>query len=262
MVSDVDSFNDPFEFQYIVNDEPPKLKSEQYEFLKITEQESVKFTGLTHAQQSQRMNDYNKNLSLLPEAILLDYTRERLADLIENNVNQLVSSTSTKVCCLSKECDDPLMWAHYTDGMTGFAIIYNELTTKDGKSVPALNVNYVEDIPVIDHKALNIRDLNDGIKLSTAIFASKHHRWKYENEIRLFSSTEHSYDVMNNVKLRDGGIMDLPNNAIYGVIIGFKMPKDNIQLLKDICQIHDYKLFIAKPSSKKYAVEISSLNFN
>ncbi len=256
--SNVASFNDPFEFKFNVSTEPPKSASDQFEFLKLTKEELESDTEKTDEEKDKIVLNYNDRLKLLPPEELKSYTKERLEEVVKNNVRHIIENDSTKVCCLSKKCDDPLMWAHYTDGMRGFVIIYNEHTTKDGKVIPALHVNYVDSVPTLDYNILKLKSQEDGFRLNTSILASKHHRWAYEEEIRLFSSIGHKYEIMNHVKLRNGGVMDLPDDAIYGVIIGYKMSEDNIRLIKDICTTHDYKLYMAS-ANEQYGVDIKSI---
>ncbi|CAH7014562.1 DUF2971 domain-containing protein [Vibrio chagasii] len=257
--SDVESFNDPFEFRFNLDLKLPKDREKLIQFLRFTESDLDGDHKFTKQDIRDFILKYDKQLAQLSDKELHD----KATELIKNDKKERIENTfekhKTKVCCLSKTFDDPLMWAHYTDGMKGFAIIYNEFLTREGKNIAALNVNYVDDIPIINYKDFRLKSSSDGLKLNTKMLASKHKRWSYEQEIRFFSSPRHPYSIMRNVKLRNKGVMDLPDNAIFGVIVGCKMSVDNLKIIHDICNRSGYKLYKANLKKENYQIDITPI---
>lgn len=257
--SNVRSFNDPFEFRFEVDLTLPKDRNTITKFVAFTEEDLQGDHQYTQQQIQDFIVHFNKKLSLLSDQELEEKADTLLTDLVSRHVDGLFKNDETKVCCLSQSYDDPLMWSHYTDGMKGFVIVYNEFGTKEGSAAPALHVNYVEKIPIIDYQTLQLKSSSDGMKLNTKVFASKHKRWSYEKEIRFFSNPNHPYPVMRNIKLRDGGVMDLPDYAIHGVIVGCKMNGDNLKIIQDICSRSGYKLYQANLNTDQYKIDVVTL---
>nr|WP_275690398.1 DUF2971 domain-containing protein [Photobacterium alginatilyticum] len=149
------------------------------------------------------------------------------------------------------------MWSHYTDGMKGFVIVYNQFKTLDDDYLPMLPVKYVRTPPTITLDDLKLDSRDEGFLLNQKLIASKHDRWAYENEVRFISCPESGHEMLSRIKLRNGGILDLPDNSIHGVIVGEKMPASNLKLLQTICTHNQYKMYKASISSGEYQVEIS-----
>ncbi|MBB1315930.1 DUF2971 domain-containing protein [Aliivibrio sp. SR45-2] len=238
--SSVKTFNDPFEFQYTLDLTLPDGYNEIREWLLSTSQSEPE-------NQFILKSDYET---------LQRVAKNGIDSLVNGHVTTLSDKIKTKICCLSQEYQDPLMWAHYTDGMTGFAIIYNAFNTIDDETFPALYVKYVDEPPIIDADCLNLGSVEDGFELNSRMIASKHSRWAYEKEIRFISCPEHKDEFLRRVKLRDGGIMDLPDYAIHGVIFGYKINKDNLKLLESICHHNNYKMYRADILKDKYEINV------
>ncbi|EMK3395903.1 DUF2971 domain-containing protein [Vibrio parahaemolyticus] len=241
--SSVKDFNDPFEFLYSLDLSLPKDELQLREWLLYSSQTEAEKGFINQADVA---------------------TLERLAkSSVENLANGYVKTLScksgTKICCVSKEYKDPLMWSHYTNGMTGFAIVYNSFDTIDGETFPALPVRYVKTPPVVDVDCLNLASSLDGYELNTRLIASKHERWAYEQEMRFICCPEHPNEFLRRIKLRDGGIMDLPDYAIHGVICGHKMSSDNLNVIKAICRHNNYKLYRADIHTEQYDVVVSEI---
>ncbi|MFK8036696.1 MAG: DUF2971 domain-containing protein [Crocinitomicaceae bacterium] len=138
----------------------------------------------------------------------------------------LMSKKSIGIACFSKFSSHPLMWAHYTDGHSGFCLGFNreKLEKSFGK-----NVIYDVDYPV-KRRPISV-DANPENNMQIEfnpipVFTSKYNFWRYEKEVRAildFSSEKKSQLVKYN------------SEALTEVIFGIKMPeKEKMLLIKTI----------------------------
>lgn len=128
-----------------------------------------------YASNYRDLNDPMEGQYYYPEGTLDRYTR----DLIFTDKNRL------RICSLSKEKDNPLMWSHYADGCRGVNI-----------GVEVINSNGVE---IVDIKYKNAVLFPDGPSSFNAkdVLSCKLSPWKYEREMRVFTQDTH---VKINVK--------------------------------------------------------------
>ncbi|WP_318464085.1 DUF2971 domain-containing protein [Photobacterium leiognathi] len=225
-------FNDPFEFQYKLDISIP------------TEREAVE-SWLTSKDASPEEVAYVKQA---PLEDLIDSAKKLTESTVKNHIAPLSDRFSTRIICLSQGCTDPLMWSHYTDGMKGFVIVYNQFKTLDDNFLPMLPVKYVPAPPTITLDDLKLDSREEAFLLNQKMIGSKHERWAYENEVRFISCPESGHEMLSRIKLRNGGVLDLPENAIHGVIVGEKMPASNLKLLQTICTHNKYKMYKASIS--------------
>lgn len=233
-------FNDPFEFRFTENIVIPEDRESLEKWLLHSDSSSDEITYINQA----------------PTADLLEHAQKLVKSSLENHNAILSDRSKTRICCLSQECSDPLMWSHYTNGMKGFVVIYNQFKTTNDEYLPAIPVDYDAEPPVITFEDLKLSNANDGLKLNTKLIATKHNRWEYEKELRFISCEGHEHEMLSRIKLRNGGVLDLPEDAIYGVIVGENMPNDHFRVIETICNANDYKIFKAKTKLDKYEVDI------
>ena len=111
--------------------------------------------------------------------------------------------------------DDILMWAHYADGHKGICI---ELTPRTPTQIEqfqkAVQVVYQSDFPFIDFYEERLSH-----KSAVAATATKSDRWAYEKEWRLNYAT--------------GGLHDLPEGVISGVIMGCAISDGHRKLVNE-----------------------------
>ena len=133
-----------------------------------------------------------------------NFTSLKLIDEI-----QKAKEENLKICSLSSEPNDELMWAHYADGARGLAIgVYINCSNKY-KVVP---VEY-DGIPNLKKK-IN----KDYEEVAINILSHKLKDWSYEEEERVFISTSDSSPYINNVCIKE-------------VILGQRMFKRNKVLI-------------------------------
>jgi hypothetical protein len=241
--SPVKDFNDPFEFKFVEDISIPNNREALVEWL-------------MHDKASQSEIDYLKQA---PTDELIDGVNKLVQSTKENHNVVLADRENTRICCLSQEFQDPLMWSHYTNGMKGFVVIYNQFKTKSGEFLPSIPVDYVEEPPIINFESMKLSNSQDGLELNRKLIATKHSRWSYEKEIRFIACPQHGYEMLSRIKLRNGGILDLPNDAIYGVIVGEYMPTEHFKVIETICEANSYRIFKAKTNSDKYEIDVCEM---
>ncbi|WP_022942895.1 DUF2971 domain-containing protein [Psychromonas hadalis] len=235
------SFNDPFEFKFVENIIVPKNRKDLIEWL-------------THDDINQSEIDYLESASI---SELLDGVNNLVKHTKDEHNSILSDKENTRICCLSQECKDPLMWSHYTDGMKGFVVIYNQFKTQSGEFLPCIPVCYVNEPPIITFETIKLENSHGGFELNRKLIATKHNRWSYEKEVRFIVCPRHGDKMLSRVKLRDGGIFDLPEDAIFGVIVGEYMTKDHFKVIETICKSNNYKMYKASMNSSKYEIDIA-----
>ena len=98
------------------------------------------------------------------------------------------------ILSLSKNWDNPLMWAHYSDSHKGFILgfdsthqFFNDYLSKDEKES-----KYLKDVIYADER-VKIPSKLDEPKLMFEAFLTKSTDWQYEQEVRLLSTLNLSH---------------------------------------------------------------------
>ncbi|WP_411993838.1 DUF2971 domain-containing protein [Agarivorans sp. DSG3-1] len=249
--SHVRLLNDPFEhpFEFDWNELKIEKLPEINKHLKIMSHDELT------AQYAQR--EQNKVLNLLKKFIEI-----QLQDLEKN-------STGTFICCFSSKCDEPLMWSHYANGMTGLCFIYDKAELSRHEKMELNQIDYNEQV-----KKITYRDLNSSVteriqqfsftagkvmkKVSAKTELLNHHyayqkhiRWKYEGEVRsvLFAGSDEE-------NAKSGVVESVSDKALIGVIIGSKMNKTNRKVIAILCKERGIPIHVAAPNRKDYSVNI------
>jgi hypothetical protein len=241
--SAVKDFNDPFEFKFI-------------EDIRIPHKREVIVDWLFQSDMTQKEIHY---LKTAPTSELIEGVSALVEHQREKHIRTLADRKNTRVCCLSAEYKDPLMWSHYTDGMRGFVIIYNEFMTVDNQTIPYLPVRYTDAPPVITLESIKADTFERAFDLNVSLIATKHNRWSYEKEIRLITCPNHEIQSLSTAKLTRGGILELPQDSIFGVIVGEYMDDSHFKLIETICNSKNYKMFKANTNKSSYDITITVL---
>jgi hypothetical protein len=152
------SFNDPAEFKVNINFDATKEEIRKKYFLdnpKLTEKD---------------FSHWHKNFDDQAKWYAKYSTREAFL-------------TRFGTICLTRDCDNFLMWSHYARHHTGFCIGFDDsiADSVDDRSVYG-DVNYSTSIPSIYY-------FKEGIeKLAKAFFLNKGASWAYEQEFRIITN--------------------------------------------------------------------------
>lgn len=143
---------------------------------------------------------------------------------------------SIGVFTLSEIKDDILMFSHYAKDHKGFVIEFdtNHFT---GSLGALLKVKYKKNYPEI-----NIRTATTDEKLSG--LHTKSERWCYEKEWRIINH------------LKGNGIWRIHKDAITSIILGCKMPAEDIELLVGIAQERSIQVLFAREKKHQFGLDV------
>lgn len=147
----------------------------------------------------------------------------------------------TGIFSFSAESKNLLLWSHYSNSHKGVCLIFDVAQDLD-VFVQSLPIQYSKDYPEIQYSE-NLK--GDLIK---ATFLTKADDWLYENERRIFNLDRAHQKLAFNPK------------ALYGIILGAKSDRNDIQLIKDLVAQRnqlgrpELKIFQSQISDSKYKV--------
>lgn len=115
-----------------------------------------------------------------------DYCLPRYQDEILKEMNQI------RICSLSKNMSNPLMWAHYADGFRGICI---ELEIDESK-LDLREITYSPFTPIPSDEPAWDYEEGEDVAMSTKEWAivalnGKYEDWEYEEEWRIFSEEKY-----------------------------------------------------------------------
>lgn len=88
-----------------------------------------------------------------------------------------------RICSLTQQCDDPVMWAHYAEGFCGFAVEF-QVSKKEIPEDSFLRlVSYGTEFPV--YEILSEPETYPSPSFYIEILSSKLSPWSYEDEVRV-----------------------------------------------------------------------------
>ena len=139
-----------------------------------------------------------------------------------------------KICSLSSEYDNFLMWSHYANEHKGICIAYDVSKVKEYNKTILKKVIYTKKIQIYKpyNHIFENPILNNEEKNFISLFYLKHKNWKYEKEYRII--TYEDYDFIN-----------LPIKAIY---FGMNADINHINLVKNFIKDKNIELYKMKPN--------------
>lgn len=181
-------------------------------------------------------NSIEKDINVFAEhlfdsRIVSDVEKLKLRRILHNpkdrqmiaNESIMYNVAKSGVSCFSKNRDSILMWSHYSNKHKGYCLKFDVLKDPKFFIIPVI-VDYKTKYPNIDF----FRNYNKNRNaLFAYIFGKKFSDWSYEEEIRI-------------VKHAQGNVRINPE-SIVEISFGVNCIDDNIELIKNLCQINNYK---------------------
>ncbi len=138
-----------------------------------------------------------------------------------------------KICSLSSEYDNFLMWSHYANEHKGICIAYDISKIKEYNKTILKKVIYTKKIQIYKpYNHIFENPILNEEKNFISLFYLKHKNWKYEKEYRII--TYEDYDFIN-----------LPIKAIY---FGMNADINHINLVKNFIKDKNIELYKIKPN--------------
>lgn len=149
--------------------------------------------------------------------------------------NMIERQMKAGVFCMSRKCDDILMWSHYADSHRGVCIEFSW----DVERTAVFDVEYPCEFPEI-----SIFD-PDWRERVLKLLYTKSAQWCYENEVR-------------HIRKEGGGPVEIPPDWITAVIIGCQMPPSDAESVTEVVRrsLPEADVRRAKMRDFDFAIEI------
>lgn len=261
--SNYSDYNDPFEGKFVFK--------RSYEYDSESYKKIVSSYKAELEESSARMDKIKEleNASLFVDVIKFIFNDFRivLEDLMEANISR------KSVCCFSQGDEtaglNQLMWSHYSDGLRGFCLVFEDdensvcrslIDSNSLEDIYLLKVRYVDSFPTVDlemfaHNYLKIQHYEDD-EISLAMdeiylnhMVSKSKEWEYENEYRLISEQKgiHYWPKKLLKRILIGEKMPMVNRRLIGCVLKEKYP--NVEILEVSTSIDGYDLIYKRELS-------------
>lgn len=155
------------------------------------------------------------------------------------------------ILCLTEDCADILMWAHYADGHAGICLGF-KYTTGAPVAGLALPVAYLDAFPEISFgEIFCARDRKAALlQFGKLAFLAKSSHWKYEKEWRVIDIAAQEVPLF--------GLRSFPPRSLVAVILGCRMTeehrKETSQLIAS--RSPSPRLYEAVRKDRRFALEI------
>lgn len=238
---------------------PERLTYLENELLRYTQPIDLNdpFECLPKKPTEKEFNDVVKKLSdLLPKMgiPLSDNAGKLELEKIYRDAYQNVNN-DIGILSLTKNWNNTLMWAHYTNSHKGFCIGFdpnneyfqNYLSSDREKSKTVKEVVYSDkrvEIPMVLGKK----------KLEFEPYITKSTDWKYEEEIRVISTLNMSDKKINGNPV-DIHLFKIPHKSIKEIIAGANIDKKDEDLIKDFCSKNKVQFYKSKISDEQFNME-------
>lgn len=226
-------FNDAFEGEYIIDE---SLSKSDKEFLQKRTAEICSYVD-------PDSNDYYSVLEkfgINPESenLLIELGIAFAKDEINGLLKLLHNSKCISFSAKTKDCDplyENLLWSHYSDGLRGYCLVFNNNKLRKhfyesiDDAIRPISVSYQrtpKSLPISNYiKSKSFHNKNDTtyIQPLTETMATKSSSWSYENELRYIA-----FEGQN--------IYHYPPDCLKKIIIGEKMPNDEVKLITKIAK--------------------------
>jgi hypothetical protein len=209
--------NDPFDFAPSVA-EPSEEELEEWAKEVVAEKYVVDFGPKL---------DWNLHWAKVGE-IYKKHLRDAWKEELHLAPIRIQDQFNASVLCLSTNENHLLMWAHYADSHKGALIEFNVANEFFSKA-KLFEVKYQKARPVM-------RMGTPKDSLGAAI--TKGEIWKYEEEWRMMKDYRRASEILPG---DEGGLFDIPKEAIKRVVLGFRSTEPFIAAMKSVLSKDDYK---------------------
>ena len=145
------------------------------------------------------------------------------------------------ILCFSKRWHNPLLWSHYAEKHTGFALGF------DLPDNAAIEVNYAESRPLLPWDELS-QDDSPIEEYFNKLIRTKFTSWNYEEEVR-FSYILDTLDLENGLYFNN-----FDNNLILKEVVAGCKSKPNEELKSLLSVFKNITLIKSKIDLKKYQI--------
>lgn len=177
---------------------------------------------------------------------LENHTQEQAQDFCNQMTEALrLDLDKYRICSFSAVNNNPLLWSHYSNSHQGFCLIFDADNELFGG---AIKVEYQDEYPSYDFTE------EDEYLIMKNSGLVKFTDWSYEKEFRLISAEpnfKNALPVKNN-------IWSYPPEMLIGVILGYKIPKSDRDIIETLCRNYPSEICIKQATlhNNKYYLQI------
>ena len=230
-ISNVEALNDPFDGSIVVN----------LNFMPVSKKDLGNLLGI------------KDNLSI-PLDIILAKANKDFVMKLDAQIKKSVLNTG--VVCFSSSKNNILLWSHYANGHTGFAVGFD--TQKLTKAVGELKLEsfikeifYTKTYPEINFEYDILKHSNETLLFKAIIesLVTKSSLWSYEDEVRILTFAKNKL------------LVQFPKDCVSEIVIGFKMNDKSVAEIIDIGKnlYPEAKILRCVKESKTYSISFEEL---
>ncbi|MDA7528067.1 DUF2971 domain-containing protein [bacterium] len=183
----------------------------------------------------------------LPQKIPDEHFEKFVSQMVaamDNPVGLLSPVEPYGIFCMTELPDNLLMWAHYGLNHSGVCVQFDAESWEDEQYGRLTRIEYKSEIPVITANDWLDDTTEEPFHRTTR---TKSKDWEYEKEWRAICHTPSTIAIAK-------------KRMIPAIIVGACCPDDHRQEIKEVCDSRGIKVYEAKLSETKYAIEIPGLN--
>ncbi len=156
-------------------------------------------------------------------------------DILENFIKE---ANKYGIYSLSKNYDNELLWAYYSNSHQGFCIEYDLDILKQCQLNQEFfnDVEYHKDIPIIE-----LNDIFEPKDLVKKILATKSIAWEHEEEFRIVTGTV--------------GLYHFYNRSVKSIYFGYRTPENTTKLIMSTLRGRGVKYYKMHPKQDLYELE-------
>ena len=200
-------------------------------------------------------------------------TLEKMKEVLPQIVGVIPEAVDRAVGVLSltEKPDHPLMWSHYANNHSGFALAFDETneffrSPRHGQpddAGSARRVSYSSERPhfdpLLDMSLIEKMTDEDAMSFFDKMFFTKSQSWDYEEEWRMIKGLKQADRVLQD-PIGNVYLFSIPPACIVSVILGERMVSDRrqqiIEFLKTDKRYPHVTLFQARSSAQKFTIEL------
>jgi hypothetical protein len=159
--------------------------------------------------------------------------------LLKSNLDTfIIEAKKFGIYSLSKNYDNELLWAYYSNSHQGFCIEYDLDILKQFQLNGEFfsDVEYKENIPTI-----NLDDIRDDSTLTKKLLATKSIAWKHEEEFRIITGIS--------------GLYHFYNRSVRAIYFGYRTPQNTIKLIMNVLRGRGIKYYKMDHREDSYQLE-------
>lgn len=256
-------FNDPLDTQMFFS--PDKIKKQYLKMCSDVKKLEAHMLETKTFLNGNEMSDEHYQLIANRKRLA---SEDELRELVDASCSDILSDIKTQsyIACFTENLFSTLMWAHYADSHSGFAIEYRAIdlfprvlpvrySTERVDASDLVSCALAYKLSDINHIHVELKDM----LLPTKILTNKTMDWQYEKEWRIFKQDPPVLDFGGKYS---GGHQKILNQVPSAVYLGYRINVMNEKMICDIAKeknIPVYKMVYDTTQLKSTGLELKRI---